>query len=131
MNMITAIQTCFSKFIAFGGRAMRSEFWYWQLFCFVGSVVAVIFDVAAFPVTGGVFGGLFSLVVVVPSWAVGARRLHDIDKSGWWQLLWLIPLIGPIILIVWFIRPGDHGPNDYGPDPFYPERLADAPFVDG
>ena len=64
-----------------------------------------------------VLSGIFRLATLIPSLAVGARRLHDINKSGWWLLLMFAILIGWIILIVWAIKQGDKGPNRYGPDP--------------
>ena len=65
----------------------------------------------------GTVGGLFGLATLVPSLAVGARRLHDINRSGWWQLLWLLPVIGWIVVIYWGIKKGDDIPNKYGPNP--------------
>ena len=60
---------------------------------------------------------MVELAVLVPSLALGARRLHDINRTGWWQLLWFVLLIGWIVLIVWAIKRGDKGPNKYGPGP--------------
>lgn len=60
---------------------------------------------------------LFSLAIIIPSIAVGVRRMHDIGKSGWFLLLGLIPLIGWIILIYFYAKEGDAGPNQYGPNP--------------
>ncbi len=64
----------------------------------------------------GTLSGIWSLAVLLPGLAVGARRLHDTDRSGWWQLLVLIPLIGAIILIVWYATKGSLGANRFGPD---------------
>ena len=61
--------------------------------------------------------GIFSLVVLLPGIAVGVRRLHDLDRIGWWLLLAFVPLVGTIILIVWFCTRGTPGPNRFGPDP--------------
>ena len=66
--------------------------------------------------TTGLFDGIYLLAVLIPSLAVEVRRLHDIGKSGWWLLLGLIPLIGPIVLIVWFAT-DSKGDNQYGPNP--------------
>lgn len=93
MTFQDSIKTCFSKYVDFEGRAKRPEFWWFVLFTVVTSVVIGMFSDA--------LSGLFSLAVFLPSIAVGARRLHDIGKSGWWQLLWLIPVIGWIVLIYW------------------------------
>ena len=65
----------------------------------------------------GVLGLLLDLATLIPSFALGARRLHDINRTGWWQLLWFVLVIGWVVLIVWAIERGDKGPNKYGPDP--------------
>lgn len=77
----------------------------------VGFVIAVI-DQA---LTGGFISALYGVAVLLPNLAIGARRLHDTDKSGWLQLIGLIPIVGLIILIVLFAQPGDPGSNKYGP----------------
>lgn len=93
MNFQESLKTCFSKYADFEGRAKRPEFWWFALFTFLGSLLlGVVSDVVS---------GIFSLAVLLPSIAVGARRLHDIGKSGWWQLLWLVPIVGWAILIYW------------------------------
>ncbi len=96
MTFGESISTCFSKYAAFDGRASRSEFWWWALFTFLVS--------AATGMISETLSGLFSLGVLLPSLAVGARRLHDTDRSAWFLLVWLIPLIGWIIMIVWAIQ---------------------------
>jgi len=105
MNLADAIRTCFTKYVDFSGRAQRPEFWWWALFVFLASLVAQW------------IGYLPSLVVslgtLLPSIAVGARRLHDIDKSGWWQLVGLIPFIGWIIMIWWCVQDSKE-PNRFG-----------------
>ena len=119
MGFGEAISTGFSNYVNFSGRAVRSEYWYWTLFTIVGGIVASVVDMAAFG--GGMMAGglgivaaLFNLAILLPSIAVGVRRLHDLDKSGWWLLLIFIPLIGAIILIVWFCTRGTPGPNRFG-----------------
>jgi uncharacterized membrane protein YhaH (DUF805 family) len=96
MTFGESISTCFTKYAAFTGRASRSEYWWWFLFTFLAS--------AATGIVSESLSALFSLGVLLPSLAVGARRLHDTDRSGWFLLLWIIPLIGWIILIVWLIQ---------------------------
>ena len=98
MTFGESIKVCFSKYADFTGRAVRSEFWWWTLFTFLVSLATGYVSEMA--------SGLFSLATILPSLAVGARRLHDTDRSGWWQLLWFIPIIGWIILLVWFIQEG-------------------------
>ena len=94
MDFGTSIKTCFSKYVDFSGKASRSEFWWFFLFCLILDLVLSC--------TG--FGAILSLVLLLPQLAVGARRLHDIGKSGWWQLIALIPVIGIIILIIWWAK---------------------------
>jgi uncharacterized membrane protein YhaH (DUF805 family) len=69
------------------------------------------------PDSPAVLGGIYSLAVLVPTIAVTCRRLHDIDRSGWWQLIWFIPLIGFIVMLIWTTRQGNSGPNRFGADP--------------
>jgi uncharacterized membrane protein YhaH (DUF805 family) len=96
MTFGESIQTCFSKYATFEGRATRSEFWWFVLFTFLASAAASIVSPTV--------SGLFSLAVLLPSLAVGARRLHDTDRTGWFLLLDLVPIIGWIILIVWMVQ---------------------------
>lgn len=97
MTFQEAIKICFSKYADFSGRATRPEYWWWFLFVLLAN--------AALSVLGRPLAGLFCVAVLLPGLAVGARRLHDIDKSAWWLLLALIPLIGPIVLLFLFAQP--------------------------
>ena len=106
MTFGESIKTCFSKYADFSGRASRSEYWWWFLFLFL-----VLGTIAASIVSDTV-SALFSLATVVPSLAVGCRRLHDIDKSGWFQVLNLIPVIGWIIVVYWAVQEGKE-PNRF------------------
>jgi uncharacterized membrane protein YhaH (DUF805 family) len=108
------------KYTVFDGRSHRTEFWMAFLVSTIISIVLAILDFAlGTDVSGvGVLGFLYGLAVLLPSLAVGARRLHDTDRSGWWQLLGLIPLIGIIILIVWWAEEGDERPNEHGANPW-------------
>ena len=108
MTFVESIKTCFSKYADFSGRATRSEFWWWALFAALVS--------AATGIVSEMLSGLFSLAILLPYLAVGARRLHDTNRSGWFQLLSLIPLIGWIILLIWFVQEGKE-PNNYGSAP--------------
>ncbi len=114
MGFGQAISSGFSNYVGFSGRASRSEYWYWILFYFIGAIVAEIID-AVLGITA--IYPLFSLAVLLPGIAVAVRRLHDLDRSGWWILLGLIPLVGAIILIIWYCMKGTTGPNRFGPDP--------------
>jgi uncharacterized membrane protein YhaH (DUF805 family) len=104
MTFGESISTCFSKYATFNGRAPRSEYWWFVLFTFLVSL--------ATGMVSQTLSGLFSLAVLLPSLAVGVRRLHDIDKSGWFLLLGLIPIVGWIILIVWAAQEGKE-PNRF------------------
>ena len=109
MSFTEAIKVCFAKYVTFSGRAKRPEYWWFFLFCFVVSLLLQA-------VHEGV-SGLFSLLTLLPSLAVGARRLHDTARSGWWLLLWLVPVIGWIVMIVFLAQEGESGDNAYGSVP--------------
>ena len=117
MGFGDAISTCFSKYVTFDGRAARPEYWYWVLFSLLAQLVLVIVDTLVLHSEIGILGVLFSLAVFLPSLAVAVRRLHDLDRSGWWILLAFIPVVGAIILIVWACMPGTPGPNRFGLPP--------------
>lgn len=114
MGFADAVSTCFGKYGDFGGRAVRSEYWYWVLFGVIVGVILALVQVFVSERGGTVLGWVFDLATIVPSIAVAARRLHDIDRSGWWQLLAFVPVIGWIILIVWFCQAGTPGTNRFG-----------------
>jgi uncharacterized membrane protein YhaH (DUF805 family) len=114
MGFVDAIKSGFSNYVNFSGRASRSEYWFWILFYIIVLVVASVLD----GVLGtGLFAPIASLGLFLPGLAVSVRRLHDLDKSGWFILIGLIPLVGFIILIVWYCTKGTPGPNRFGPDP--------------
>jgi uncharacterized membrane protein YhaH (DUF805 family) len=114
MDLGEAISTCFSKYATFGGRAMRSEYWYWVLFNVLAAIGFIIIQFALFRFLGQVLAWLFDLATIIPSIAVATRRLHDTDRSGWWQLLIFVPVIGWIVLLVWYCQPGTPGGNRFG-----------------
>jgi len=111
MDFMTAVKTVLiENYVNFQGRAQRSEFWWFALFTFV---VAVLLGVVS-----DVLAGLFSLAVLLPTIGVAVRRLHDVDRTGWWYLLVLVPVLGPLFLIfAFFIHRGMAGANRFGPDP--------------
>src|SRR5215218_3289055 len=114
-----AVKICFNKYVDFNGRARRSEFWWWVLFTVLLGIVASIIDAVLGTTNGsgsGLVASLVNLAVLLPSLAVGARRLHDTGRSGWWQLLWFAICIGWIVLIVWYVQ-DSQGDNKYGPSP--------------
>ena len=109
------------KYAVFSGRAQRSEYWYFFLFYFLLAVAAAILDglVESFSQRAGMgfFSGILALGLLLPSLAVGVRRLHDIDRSGWWLLIAVIPLVGAIVLLVFTVKDSQPGPNRFGPNP--------------
>ena len=109
------------KYALFGGRARRKEYWYFVLVNIIITVVLAVID----GVTGtfiseagmGLTSGIYTLAVLIPATAVSVRRLHDTDRSGWWLLVGLIPLVGAIVLLVFMVQDGKPGENRYGSDP--------------
>lgn len=100
MNFTESIQICFKKYADFTGTASRPEFWWFFLFCVLASFVLNTI-LGSF-----MLSTIFSLATLVPSLAVGARRLHETDRSGWLQLLWLIPVLGWIVMIIFLAQEG-------------------------
>lgn len=114
------------RFADFQGRSRRKEYWMYTLgIVIVAIVLSVIEGILGLSgMVGGVYGPLTTLlllVTLVPSLAVGIRRLHDTDKSGWFMLLGLIPIVGGIVLLVFYCSEGTRGPNRFGPDPKTPD----------
>lgn len=103
------------NYVNFSGRTRRAGFWWPWLFLIIINIVFSIIDSVVFQ--ANILSGIFSLAVIIPQLSLSARRLHDIGKSGWWYLICLIPLIGAIVLIIWWAKEGDSGDNAYGPDP--------------
>lgn len=129
MGFFDAIASVFSKYATFSGRAPRSEFWWFWLLNMAVSIALDGFDFG-YGMTGmRSFGGMehmggapilsaiWHLAVFLPTLAVSVRRLHDTDRSGWWLLLWLVPVIGWIVMLVFLVSRGTQGPNRFGPDP--------------
>jgi uncharacterized membrane protein YhaH (DUF805 family) len=113
MTFGQSISNGFSNFVTFSGRASRSEFWWWTLFAFLANIALSV-------TTGAIglpfIGGLVSLALLLPSLAVSVRRLHDLDRTGWWLLI-MFTGIGIILLLVWDCIKGTTGPNRFGADP--------------
>ena len=118
MQFPEAIRSGFRNYVTFAGRAARSEYWYWTLFVVLVSTAGAIADHAIFvdPGSTGLFGALTSLALFLPGLAVSVRRLHDIDRTGWWLLIALTG-IGLIVLLVFDCMRGTIGPNRFGQDP--------------
>ncbi len=133
MGFGEAISSVFSKYATFSGRAMRSEFWWWKLFAVLTGFVTGMVEAV---------GLIWSLATFLPDIAVTVRRLHDMNRSGWWCLLLIVPailigiapfaypyadgfilfllvvfVVALIGFIIWFCQEGTRGPNDFGEDP--------------
>lgn len=110
------------RYVDFDGRARRKELWMFFLINFGINIVLTIITLII-PVLGFI-SSLYGLAILLPSLGVGARRLHDIGKSGWWLLIGLVPLVGQIWLIVLWATDGQRGDNEFGPDPKADEIAA-------
>ena len=108
MDFVQAIKSCLGQYATFSGRASRSEYWWFFLF----QVLVMV----ATGMLGDVINGLASLALLLPALAVGTRRLHDIGRTGWWQLL-LLTGIGSFVLLYWWVQPTDGAANIYGEPP--------------
>ena len=109
MSFTDSIKLCFTKYADFAGRAKRPEYWWFALFILA---IGVVLEFVSSPVSWA-----FSLATLLPFLAVGARRLHDLNKSGWMQLLWLIPVFGWAYLFYVLAQPGDAVDNLHGTQP--------------
>lgn len=121
MGFKEAIVTVLSNYATFSGRARRSEYWYFTLFNLLISlgfgILSTVFGDGFLGTVVLMLARLASLALLVPGLAVCWRRLHDIGKSGAWYFIVLIPIVGAIMLIVWFCRDSEPGENAYGPNP--------------
>ena len=114
LNFFQAVKTCLKKYFNFRDRASRSEYWYYQL------LVTPVYLFSYIPTLSDetwIFLGLFFLITLIPSFAVAVRRFHDIDKSGWFILISIIPLVGWIIMLVMLVGKGTEGKNRFGDYP--------------
>src|SRR5438105_1179695 len=129
MSFGQAVASYFQNYVNFHGRAPRSAYWWVFLFNVIVAVITSILDQSlgiaytmqgpAGPISLG-YGPIYSiyvLAILLPSLALSVRRLHDRDKSGWWFLLVFIPIVGAIILLIWFALPGTPGDNRFGTNP--------------
>ncbi|MBW5481463.1 DUF805 domain-containing protein [Streptomyces bambusae] len=105
------------NYAVFSGRARRQEYWLFTLFNII--ITAVLGTLDAVLGTSGLLTGLYVLAILVPALAVSVRRLHDTDRSAWWLLIGLIPLVGAIVLIVFAATEGSANPNRWGHNPKY------------
>ena len=116
------------KYAVFSGRSRRKEYWYFVLFSVIVSLVLSAVDAILGTFSSstnvGLLGGIYGLAIIIPSIAVSVRRLHDIDRTGWWVLISLVPVIGTIILLVFAVLDGTPGQNRFGPNPKASGRVA-------
>ncbi len=122
MNFGQAIASGFTNYVNFSGRASRSEYWLWVLFTVIGGLATGILDSALFSnssPTSSTLNGIFELVTFLPGLALNVRRLHDINRTGWWIFI-VFTIIGIVVLLYWACKRGTEGPNRFGPD-----RLAE------
>lgn len=109
------------KYAVFSGRARRKEYWYFFLFNVLITIVLLVIDGMTGTLNAeagiGLLGGIYALAVLIPALAVSVRRLHDTDRSGWWLLIMLIPLIGVIVILVFTVQDSKPGENQYGSNP--------------
>ena len=117
MGFMDAVKSVYSNYVNFQGRARRSEYWWFYLFYIIVAVVLQVLTATVSETLGGVLYLLFVLGTFLPMLAVAVRRLHDTGKSGWWILLALIPIVGAIVLIIFYVGDSQPGANKYGPNP--------------
>lgn len=132
MDFTQAVRTVYRKYATFDGRAARSEYWWFVLFSILAAIAVSIVERAlgigyggfmhgggrfSMVYNGGILSTLWSLANFLPTLALAVRRLHDTDRSGWWLLIAFVPLVGAIVLFVFFCTRGTSGPNRFGPDP--------------
>jgi uncharacterized membrane protein YhaH (DUF805 family) len=124
MNLPQAIRTGFTKYATFHGRATRSEFWYWQVFSLLVYAVSALATLVPAPTLALAHETIFTraviitiifatLALVLPGIAVGVRRLHDSNMSGWWQLITFVPAVGWIAWIILMAQPSGPTPNRF------------------
>jgi len=111
-----SISLGFKNYFQFEGRSSRGAYWYFSLFLLIVSVATAFFDALFIPENElSPLSSLFSLATLIPSISISVRRLHDIGRSGWWNLL-AFTIIGIIPLIYWVLQPGNRAENGFGPD---------------
>lgn len=117
MTFQDAVGTCLRKYATFSGRAARPEFWWFALFLFAGNLLLGAIDAVLFPGDTRILAPLFSLATFLPALAASVRRLHDSGHVGWWVLLHLIPVIGFLVMLYFYLLKGDGSSNRFGPPP--------------
>ena len=113
MTFGEAVKSGFEHYAKFDGRASRPAYWWWVLFVVLVSIAANIIGLALDGIS--VISGIVGLALLLPNLSVSIRRLHDTGRTGWWILIGLVPLIGWIVLLVFYLQPSDPGENQHGP----------------
>lgn len=127
-KLVSVPKVVLSKYATFSGRASRPEYWWWILALIIasaitglidGMIIAPMLGFEAFAENAGrPLTMLMSLAIFLPALGVSIRRLHDVDKSGWWVLVGLVPVVGALVLLYFYIQRGDEGANQFGePEP--------------
>jgi uncharacterized membrane protein YhaH (DUF805 family) len=117
MNFQDALRNVLSNYATFSGRAPRSEFWWWALAVLIAVLVAGLLDGLLFGGSDGGFQPLSTVLglgIILPNLAVSVRRLHDTDRTGWWILIGLVPVIGFLVLLWFYVQKGSEGANRFG-----------------
>lgn len=113
--------TAFKKYATFSGRARRKEYWYFVLFNLISLIIINFIDImiGTFDAAAGIglLGGLYAVLAFLPTLSVAVRRLHDTGRTGWWLLLYLIPLVGAIVIFVFLVLDSEPNENKYGNNP--------------
>ena len=122
MSFVDAVRSVLTQYAVFSGRSRRSEYWWYTLFAVVVSLVASQIDAA---LGSQVVSIILALALLLPGLGVSIRRLHDTGRSGWWLLIGLVPVVGVIVLIVFYVQDSQPMTNAYGPSPKH------EPVVDG
>jgi len=120
MTLSAAVKMSLARYASFGGRARRSEYWYFTLLHLLAILLAMVVSylaMLAIPALGFILYSIVIFGTLLPHLAVSVRRLHDVNRTGWWYLFGIVPLLGAIVLLVWFCTDGTRGPNRFGADP--------------
>jgi len=116
MGFVDATKSFFSRYTDFSGRSSRSEYWWAFLAIMIGYVVIGVISALMGETIGSILIGIAVIAILIPSIAIAIRRLHDTDRSGWWYLLSLVPIVS-LVLLIFYCQKGTSGPNRFGPDP--------------
>ena len=120
MGPLEALRITFGQYASFSGRASRWEFWWFVLFCLC---VNLLLSALGAIVGNAFLSTLATLALILPGLALTTRRLHDMAQPGWWCLLYLVPVAGALVLLIWCAFDGSPGNNRYGPHPLDPDAL--------